>query len=81
VGKYRITVVNEEFSASNEYDGPDELAAREHAVESVLAIATEQVKAGKPYFGAHVTIAQGESELLQLVVSAGASPLTPDREE
>ncbi len=75
VGRYKITVINEEFSSSTEFECRDDLAARKHAIDSALAIGAEQIAAGKPYFGAHITISEGDTNLLQLVVSAGASPL------
>ena len=71
---YNISIENEEFSSTQEYKCADEISARKHAIAAVLAIAAEQVPAGKPFFGTLVTIA-GDGEELRLVVTVGASPL------
>ena len=73
---FTITIINEEFTASEERECSDPQAARAHAVKAALDIAAEQVAAGRPFCGAHVTIREGDGEeLIQLVVSAGAAPL------
>jgi hypothetical protein len=73
---FTITIVNEEFSASEQRECENAPSARTHAVKSALDIAAEQVAAGRPFFAAHVTIREDErDELTHLVVSAGAAPL------
>lgn len=74
VPKFKVTIENEEFSSCEEYDCADELSARKHAIAGVVAIGGEQIAAGKPFFGAHVRIENGQ-EQLRLIVSLGASPL------
>ena len=74
VPTYKISIENEEFSSTQDYKCADDIAARRHAVGAVLAIAAEQVPAGKPFFGALVSI-EGGSEEIRLIVSVGASPL------
>jgi hypothetical protein len=75
VGKYKITIENEEFTSSEEQEAPDQETVRKKAVAAALAVASDQVAAGKPFFGAQVTIDEGGAPLLRLIVSAGASPL------
>ena len=71
---YNITIENEEFSSSDDYKCADDVQARKHAIGAALAIASEQVAGGKPYFGAVVEIKNGNEDI-RFVVSAGASPL------
>ena len=75
---YEITVVNEEFSSSNEHECADQQVARKHAIASALAIGAEQVAAGKPFFGAEVTLQEGNKLLGRFVIAIGASPLNAD---
>ncbi len=72
---FRISVVNEHFRSSNDRECASEEAARRLAIASALAIAAEEVTAGKDFFGAEVTIESGETKLVRFVVSAGASAL------
>lgn len=73
---FQITIINEEFSSSNEHKCLDQEAARRHAIQSALAIGAEQVAAGRPFFAAHVSIREEGRALMHLVVSLGAAPLT-----
>jgi hypothetical protein len=73
--KFTITVVNEEFSSSDTRDCMDFESARKLAVSSALAIGAEQVSAGKPFFGAEVSLHQGKTLISRFVVCSGASPL------
>ena len=77
---YEISIINEEFASTSEHECESPVSAREQAIKSALAIGSEQVSAGKPYFGAHVILREGNKELIQFVVSAGASPLKSDAE-
>jgi hypothetical protein len=74
---FHITVVNDEFVSTNERECADVVAAREHAIGSTLDIASEQVKAGKAFFGAEVILREDGKEIARFVVSAGASMLKP----
>ena len=75
---YRITVVNQTFSASNHHECPSTDAARKHGVRAALAIGSDEVTNGKPFFGAEVRVEQGDETLGRFVVSIGASPLQWD---
>lgn len=75
VESFRVTVVDEHFVAEDDFEAADEQAALAKALRSALDIAAEQVSAGKPFFGAEVTLSRGEAVLSRMVVSVGVSPL------
>jgi hypothetical protein len=72
---YQITVHNEDFTASEEQDcaGPDQ--ALKEAIKSAIAIATDHVANGKPFFGAEVMLEEGDKKIARYVVGIGASRL------
>ena len=72
---YSVNVLNEHFVSEDEIQAKDEPAALKAALRSALAIATEQVAAGKPFFGAVVTLKREEETLSRMVVSVGAAQL------
>ena len=72
---YRISVVNEHYSASNEHECDDVVKAWRQALRSALDIAADQVAHGAPFFGAEVTLEEGKRRIGRYVVSVGASPL------
>ena len=72
---YRISVVNEHFSSSEDHEAPDTVKAWQTAIASAVAIAAEQVSHGNPFFGAEVTLEQGKKRIGRYVVSVGATPL------
>jgi len=45
------------------------------AIASAITIAGDQVSHGNPFFGAEVTITQGDEKVGRYVVSVGATPL------
>ena len=72
---FRISVINESFTASHEYELASVEAAESHAVKGALGIGTDEIIAGKSFFGAEIRI-ETDGELVgRFVVSAGASPL------
>ena len=73
--KYRITVVNEHFSSSEDHEAPDVVKAWQTAIGSAVAIAADQVSHGNPFFGAEVTLDEGNKRIGRYVVSVGATPL------
>lgn len=72
---YKISVVNEHFSSSNEHQSKDVVSAWQQAIHGALAIAAEQVSHGNPFFGAEVTLHEGETRIGRYIISVGASPL------
>ena len=72
---YRVSIVNEHFSHSGDEEAPDVVKAWQKALASAIAIAAEQVSHGSPFFGAEVTMEEGNKTIGRYVVSVGASPL------
>ena len=72
---YRVSIVNEHFSHSGDEEAPDVVKAWQKAIASAIAIAAEQVSHGSPFFGAEVTVEEGNKTIGRYVVSVGASPL------
>jgi hypothetical protein len=72
---YRVSIVNEHFSHSGDEEAPDVVKAWQKALASAIAIAAEQVSHGSPFFGAEVTLEEGNKTIGRYVVSVGASPL------
>jgi hypothetical protein len=75
MAKYRVSIVNEHFSASEEQESPDVVQAWQSAIGSAIAIAADQVSHGNPFFGAEVTLEEGNKRIGRYVVSVGATPL------
>jgi hypothetical protein len=72
---YRLTIVNEHFSQSGEQESRDNIEAWKIAIASAINIAADQVSHGNPFFGAEVTLEQGNQKIGRYVVSVGATPL------
>jgi hypothetical protein len=72
---YRVTIVNEHFSSSEEQEAADVLKAWQKAIGSAIAIAGEQVSHGNPFFGAEIRLEEGNKQIGRYVVSVGATPL------
>ena len=72
---YRISVINESFTASNEYELASVAAAQSYAVKGALNIGTDEIVAGKSFFGAEVKIETDGEPVVRFMVSVGASPL------
>jgi hypothetical protein len=72
---YRVTIVNEHFSQSGEQEAPDVVGAWQKAIAGAIAIAADQVSHGNPFFGAEVTVDEGNKRIGRYVVSVGATPL------
>jgi hypothetical protein len=72
---YRVSIVNEHFSACEEQQAPDVAKAWQKAIGSAIAIAADQVSHGNPFFGAEVTLQEGNKQIGRYVVSVGATPL------
>ena len=72
---FRISVLNETFSARDEHDLTTAADARDEAIKGALAIASDEILKGKRFFGAEVRIEDGEDLVERYVVSVGASPI------
>jgi hypothetical protein len=75
VPTYRITVVNEHFSQSGEEEARTVVDAWQKAIGTAIAIAADQVSHGNPFFGAEVTLEEGNRRIGRYVVAVGATPL------
>lgn len=72
---YTVTIVNEHFSQTGEHEATDNIQVWKSAVATAITIAAEQVSHGNPFFGAEVTIAQGDEQIGRYLVAVGATPL------
>ena len=72
---YTVTIINEHFSQTGEQEANDNVEAWKKAIASAITIAADQVSHGNPFFGAEVTVAQGEEQVGRYLVSVGATPL------
>jgi hypothetical protein len=72
---FNITVVNEDFTASDEHDYPNQDTALEQAIKAAIHIATDHVAAGKPFFAAEVVIEEDSKRIARYVIGVGASRL------
>jgi hypothetical protein len=72
---YHLTIVNEHFSSSEEQESSDVVKAWQKAIRSAVQIAADQVSHGNPFFGAEVTLNEGNKRIGRYVVSVGAMPL------
>ena len=72
---FRISIVNEDFSATEERDLPDADAARREALKGAVAIGADHLVDGGKLFGAEVSITEEDLPGKRFVVTVGASPL------
>lgn len=72
---YRIRIVNEHFSQAAEQEAADVVDAWRKAIGSAIAIAADQVSHGNPFFGAEITLEDGDQRIGRYVVAVGATPL------
>ncbi|MFL6723012.1 MAG: hypothetical protein ACJ8FC_07035 [Sphingomicrobium sp.] len=72
---FKINVVNEHFTSSDEYDLPTVQVARNQAIKGALQIGAGEVGDGKPFFGAEVIVESDGERLARFIVSIGVSPL------
>jgi len=72
---FSVTIVNQSFRASNNYDLGSLSDANREALKGALQIGAEEVINGKPFFGAEVMIEQGDAVLGRFIVWIGASHL------
>jgi hypothetical protein len=72
---YRVTIVNEHFSQEGEHEAADVVTAWQKAIGAAIEIAADQVSHGNPFFGAEITLADGNNRIGRYVVAVGATPL------
>lgn len=74
VPTFQITITNSEFDTQIEQDFDDFDQAKKHSLKGVLDVASEQLVAGAPFFGAEVAVTDGSSSE-RFLVALGVSPL------
>lgn len=72
---FRISVVNQHFTACNEQVLPTVAEARAQAIKGALQIGIAEVSEANPYFGAEVSVGNKSGCLARFVVSIGVSPI------
>jgi hypothetical protein len=72
---FHISVINDEFCSTNQYDCADAETARQTALRGGLDIGVEQVMGGKEFFGAEITVEHGSKRVAQFVIAIGSSSL------
>ena len=72
---FNIDIINEHFAQSAELEAKDAVTAWQKAIRSTITIAADQVSHGNPFFGAEVTLTEGNKQIGRYVVSVGATPL------
>ena len=77
---FRISVLNETFSASGEHELATADKAKTEGVKGALAIGADEVSRGNQFFGAEVKIEDGGELVGRFVVSVGASPIEDGRD-
>lgn len=75
VPAYRITIVNKDFSASEDVDASSTDAARTEALRGALNIGTDEICEGKMFFGAEISIQGNGGAPERLMVAIGTTPL------
>jgi hypothetical protein len=75
VPAYRITIVNRDFSASEDIDVADAGAARTEALRGALNIGTDEICEGKMFFGAEISIQGQDKPQERMMIAIGTSPL------
>jgi hypothetical protein len=72
---YRFSIVNEHFSQSGDQEAADVVKAWQKAIGSAIVIGGDQVSHGNPFFGAEITLEEGNKQIGRYVVCIGATPL------
>lgn len=72
---FNVTVINEDFTASDEHECQSQEVALKQAIKAAITIATDHVAAGKPYFAAEVLIEEDSKRIARYVIGVGASRL------
>lgn len=77
--KFRITVINQTFTASDDHELASLNEAEKQGIKAALAIGVEEVANGNPYFGAEIRVEEDDETVGRFVVSIGASSLQKSR--
>lgn len=72
---YRISIVNTDFTATEDIEAADANAARRQALRGALNIGTDEVCDGTSFFGAEITIQADGAAPERLMLAIGTSSL------
>jgi hypothetical protein len=72
---FRITVANQSFRACGSHELPSVEKARQEGIRNALGMGCDEVRRGKEFFGAEVTIDCENQVVGRFIVSIGASAL------
>jgi hypothetical protein len=72
---YRITIVNRDFSATEDIEAVDANAARSEALKGALNIGTEEICEGKMFLGAEISVQGDGKQADRLMLAIGTTPL------
>ena len=72
---FQVHLVNRDFTATNQIEADDPDSARIEALKGALEIGTEEICAGKPFFGAEISIERADGDVERMMVAIGASSL------
>ena len=72
---YRISIVNKDFTATEDIDAADVAAARTEALKGALQIGTDEICEGKMFFGAEISIQGNGKATERLMIAIGATSL------
>lgn len=73
--RFRICVLNDDFCATDDHECVDADAAAKAALQGGLDIGVGQVMRGKSFFGAEVTVHEGQQRVRHFTIAIGTSPL------
>ena len=73
--KFTVQIVNRDFRANSEVDAPDIDSAHSEAIRGAMMIGTEEVCAGKPFFGAEILVEGHAGDAQRFMIAIGATPL------
>lgn len=71
---FRITVLNDSFRASDIHDFRDSEIAQREAIRGAIQIGIDELEE-KSFFGAEVSIEQGQKRIGHFIVAVGVSSL------
>ena len=72
---YRISVVNSDFSASEEHELQDAESAWRYSMKAAFEVGFDQIIRGEQFYGAEVSVHLDDQLLRRFMVSAGMTPL------
>lgn len=72
---FRVSILNENFTASYDYELSLAEDARREAMKAALQIGIDEIMNGKSLFGAEAKVERGDKLVERFIVSIGVAPL------